>query len=126
MARRFLIAPDKFKGSLTALEAAEAIVAGIRRYDPEAEFDLCPIADGGEGFMATLISTLNGKWIDCPAVDALNRPVTSRYVLAETPQGPTAILEMAEPAGLWTIKSHFHQPDRPGFPHRPAGNHRCL
>lgn len=108
--RRFLIAPDKFKGSLTAVEAADAIAAGIRRMDPDAELDLCPIADGGEGFMETLISTLRGKWITCPAVDPLGRAIESRYVLAETSGGLTAILEMAETAGLWRLTAAEHDP----------------
>lgn len=112
MPRRFLIAPDKFKGSLTALQAAEAIAAGVRRTDPEAELDLCPIADGGEGFMETLIATLHGRWIICPAVDALGRGIESRYVLADTPEGLTAILEMAETAGLWRLTAAERDPLR--------------
>ena len=108
--RRFLIAPDKFKGSLTAPEAAAAIAAGIRRREPDAELDICPIADGGEGFMETLASALNGKWIHCPAVDALERVITSRYVIADTPEGPTAILEMAETAGLWRLTATERNP----------------
>ncbi len=110
MPTRFLIAPDKFKGSLSASEAAAAIAAGICGKYPDAECDLCPIADGGEGFMTTLKLPLNGKWISCPAVDALGRPITSRYVLADTPQGPTAILEMAETAGLWRLAASEHDP----------------
>lgn len=110
MPRRFLIAPDKFKGSLTAVEAAHAIAAGIRRIDPDALLDLCPIADGGEGFMETLISTLHGKWISCPAVDPLGRAIESRYVLAETTAGLTAILEMAETAGLWRLRAAERDP----------------
>lgn len=110
MPRRYLIAPDKFKGSLTAPEAAAAIAAGIRRIDPEAELELCPIADGGEGFMETLISTLHGKWIPCPAVDALGRAIGSRYVLADTPHGLTAVLEMAETAGLWRLMADERDP----------------
>lgn len=112
MARRYLIAPDKFKGSLSAPEAAAAIAEGIRRIDPDAVLDLCPIADGGEGFMVTLISTLDGKWITCPAVDALGREIESRYVLAITPEGPTAILEMAETAGLWRLEANERDPLR--------------
>ncbi|MES2924762.1 MAG: glycerate kinase [Verrucomicrobiota bacterium] len=103
MPRRFLIAPDKFKGSLSAPEAASAIAAGILRREPDALIDSCPIADGGEGFMQTLATALDGKWIHCPAVDALGRAIESRYVLAMTPEGPTAILEMAETAGLWRL-----------------------
>lgn len=110
MSRRYLIAPDKFKGSLSAPEAAAAIAAGIRRIDPQAVLDLCPIADGGEGFMETLISTLAGKWISCAAVDPLGRAIESRYVLADTPQGPTAILEMAETAGLWRLTADERDP----------------
>lgn len=110
MPRRFLIAPDKFKGSLTALEAAEAIAAGVRRLEPDAELDLCPISDGGEGFMETLISSLHGKWITCPAVDALGRCVASRYVLVGTPEGPAAILEMSETAGLWRLATDERDP----------------
>jgi glycerate kinase len=108
--RRFLIAPDKFKGSLTALEAAEAIAEGIRRIEPDAELDLCPISDGGEGFMETSICSLHGKWITCPAVDALGRGIESRYVLADTPEGPAAVLEMAETAGLWRLATDERDP----------------
>lgn len=100
MPRRFLIAPDKFKGSLTARQAADAIAVGVRRIFPDAELDLCPIADGGEGFMETLAPTLQARWIECPAVDAIGYAITSRFLLAETPDGPTAILEMAETAGM--------------------------
>ncbi|MFC7339588.1 glycerate kinase [Haloferula chungangensis] len=110
MTRRILIAPDKFKGSLTALQAAEAIAAGIALLDPAAECDLCPIADGGEGFMESLAAALKGRWIPCPAVDALGREIDSRYVLAETPEGPLAVMEMAETAGMWRLKADERNP----------------
>lgn len=60
--------------------------------------------------METLAAALDGKWIHCPAVDALERAIASRYVLAETPQGPTAILEMAETAGLWRLAATERNP----------------
>ncbi|MDH4445552.1 MAG: glycerate kinase, partial [Akkermansiaceae bacterium] len=82
MPRHILIAPDKFKGSLSAMDAAMAIARGIHQTEPDAKLDLCPIADGGEGFMETLQPTLAGKWITCRAVDSLGRPIASRYVLA--------------------------------------------
>ncbi len=110
MPRRYLVAPDKFKGSLSAPEAAAAIAEGILRVDPTAEIDLCPIADGGEGFMETLATALGGKWITCPAVDPLGRPISSRYVLADTPEGPTAILEMAEASGMWRLTATERNP----------------
>lgn len=110
MPRRFLIAPDKFKGSLSAREAADAMARGIRKIEPGAEIDLCPITDGGEGFMETMAAALGGEWIRCPAVDPLNRPIESRYLLAETPQGLTAIMEMAETAGLWRLPPAARNP----------------
>lgn len=103
MPRRILIAPDKFKGSLSALQAADAIARGIRSREPDAELDLCPIADGGEGFMKSMASALSGDWIECPAVDALGTPIDSRYYLADTSNGPTAVIEMAETAGMWRL-----------------------
>jgi len=110
MPRRFLIAPDKFKGSLSALEAAQAMAVGVRANFPDAEIDLCPIADGGEGFMETLAPAMQARWITCPAVDALGRPIDSRYLLADTPQGLTAILEMAETSGLWRLSAAERNP----------------
>jgi len=109
---RFLIAPDKFKGSLSAHEAAEAIAKGIRQTSPDADIDLCPIADGGEGFMESLATAMRAEWIQCPAVDALNRPIQSRYALATTNNKRTAIMEMAETAGLWRITNTERNPLR--------------
>jgi glycerate kinase len=110
MPRRYLIAPDKFKGSLSAPEAAAAIAAGLLRREPDALIDLCPIADGGEGFMETLAAAMSGEWVHCPAVDALGRAIGSRYVLAKTQDGPVAILEMAETAGLWRLVAEEQDP----------------
>jgi glycerate 2-kinase len=112
MAPRFLIAPDKFKGSLTARQAAEAIAAGVLRSIPSAELDLCPIADGGEGFMETLAPVLGASWVSCDSMDALARPIVARYIVAETPEGPTAIMEMAEASGMWRIDPAERQPRR--------------
>ncbi len=95
---RCLIANDKFKGSLTALEAAGAIAAGL----PEGlEIDICPIADGGEGFTETMHAALGGRWVTADVADALGRPSHARY--AVTDQG-VAVLEMAAASGLMQIK----------------------
>ncbi|MBB5351880.1 glycerate kinase [Haloferula luteola] len=107
---RILIAPDKFKGALTGNQAAEAIASGIRNVLPEAALDLCPIADGGEGFMATLAPALQGKWISCPSVDALGREIESCYLLAETRDGRVAVIEMAETSGLWRLQENERDP----------------
>ncbi len=100
---RILIACDKFKGSLDAPSACAAIARGMRKRFPDAEIDIHPIADGGEGFAKALEIPLHGRWIDAPAHDALGRPVSARYLLASTTDGPLAVMEMAEASGLWRI-----------------------
>ena len=101
--RRILIACDKFKGSLTAPEACAAIARGLRRRFPNTTIHQHPIADGGEGFAAAVAQTLGGNWVEAPVHDALGRPVTARYFVARTADGPLAVMEMAEACGLWRI-----------------------
>ncbi len=107
---RILLAPDKFKGALTGLQAAEAMAAGIRSVLPGADLDLCPIADGGEGFMSTLAPALQGRWISCCSVDALGREIESTYLLANTRQGRVAVIEMAETCGLSRLTAEERDP----------------
>jgi glycerate kinase len=57
---RVLVAPDKFAGTLTAVEAADAIATGWRRHAPDDELDLAPMADGGPGFVDVLHAALGG------------------------------------------------------------------
>jgi glycerate kinase len=97
MAPRILIAPDKFKGSLTALAAAEAIARGIAAACPGAELVSRPIADGGEGTAEAMVAALGGSWIAVPATDPLGRPIEARYAwLANA----VAVIDMSEASGL--------------------------
>lgn len=99
---RVLLAPDKFKGSLSALEAARAIEEGWRRSWPECEFLRAPIADGGEGFAEVFHETLGGEWRTISARDPLGRAVQARYSwIAEK---GLAVLEMSEASGLWRLQ----------------------
>jgi len=98
---RFLIAPDKFKGSLTAEEAAKAIRDGFARALPDAEFDICPLADGGEGTAAMCLEALGGQWIEAPCQDALGRPATARY--AWIPSRRMAVVDLSAASGLLRI-----------------------
>jgi glycerate kinase len=102
---RILIACDKFKGSLDAQAVCAAIARGLAVRFPQAEIELFPIADGGEGFAASLEVPLGGRWIEVSAHDALGRPIRARYLLAETADGPLAVIEMAEASGIWRIKA---------------------
>ncbi len=94
---RVLIANDKFKGSLSANDAAAAIAAGL---PSTCQIDTCPIADGGEGFTATMLAALGGRWIECDTVDALFRPIKSRYAITDS---GLAVMEMASASGFELI-----------------------
>ena len=98
---RILIAPDKFKGSLSAPAAAEAIARGLRSVWPDAHLDLAPIADGGEGFAESLAVALGAEWVRISGEDAIGRPIGTRY--AWVPGESLAILEMSEASGLHRI-----------------------
>lgn len=100
---RVLVACDKFKGSLSAVEACEAVRAGLVAGGVDAEFDICPIADGGEGFAGGMVKALRGKWVECGAVDALGRKVRAKYGVARVGEDDVAVMEMAEAAGMWRI-----------------------
>jgi len=99
---RILLAPDKFKGSLTAAEACAIMERGLRLVLPDAEIVSCPIADGGDGFADILRANLDGEWIECPAHDALGRPITARYVIC----GDTAVIEMSEASGIRLVSEN--------------------
>lgn len=98
---RILIAPDKFKGSLSAREVADHIATGLRDVLPDAVIDKMPVADGGEGTVDVIREACGGEWVTCAAHDALGRPIEARYVwLGER---AAAVMEMSEAAGLWRI-----------------------
>ncbi|HJT80039.1 MAG TPA: glycerate kinase [Chthoniobacterales bacterium] len=95
---RILVAPDKFKGCLTAAEVAKEIGAGIQEILPKAEIDVIPIADGGDGTAEVLCQALGGSWINCPAHDPLGRQIECRYAILD--EHKIAVIEMSEAAGM--------------------------
>jgi len=95
---KVVIAPDKFKGSLTAPEAARAIGLGVDRALPGAVLDLVPMADGGEGTVAALVAATSGTFFDASVAGPLGEPVTARY--GRLGDGRTAVIEMAAASGL--------------------------
>lgn len=107
---KVLIAPDKFKGSISAAVAAQSIADGLRETMPDAECVLAPIADGGEGFAEAMCLALHGTWITCAAKDPVEREVTCRYAWVESEK--LAILEMAEASGLWRLTPEERAPLR--------------
>ncbi|MFN2508256.1 MAG: glycerate kinase [Chthoniobacterales bacterium] len=105
---RILIAPDKFKGSLSAAEVAENIAAGLRDRLPTAEITLLPVADGGEGTARVICAAAGGEWHACEVHDALGRIVSARYCTIAN--GETAVMEISEASGLWRIGKDERDP----------------
>lgn len=93
---RVLIAPDKFAGTLTAVQAAEAIAAGWRRQAPDDVLDLAPMADGGPGFVSVLHASLGGRLEAVTVTGPHGEPVPATILLSEG----TAYLEAAQACGL--------------------------
>jgi glycerate kinase len=109
---RVVVAPDKFKGTLTAREAAGAIAEGWRSVDRRAEIEEVPIADGGEGTLEALLAALDGRRERLPATGPLGDPVVADYGLADTPRGLLAIIEMARASGLELVSEERRNPLR--------------
>jgi len=105
---RVVIAPDSFKESINAAEAAEAIAEGVMRAAPDAQFDLVPMADGGEGTVAALVAATDGAEAEAMVTGPMGEPTVASYGLLG--DGSTAVIEMAAAAGLHLIPKHNRDP----------------
>jgi glycerate kinase len=105
---RILVAPDKFKGSISAVEAAEAIARGWQRASPQDVLEQAPIADGGEGFAETLRGALGGEWIECEVLDPIGRKVRAQY--AWIAERRLAVIDMSAASGLWRLRPEERAP----------------
>jgi glycerate kinase len=105
---RILIAPDKFKGSLSAREVAENIAKGLRGVLRDAEIDILPMADGGEGTAAVICNALGGSWVKCKARDPFGREIDARY--AWIADRKLAVMEMSEVAGMRRVSKSERDP----------------
>ncbi|HEX6500533.1 MAG TPA: glycerate kinase [Micromonosporaceae bacterium] len=103
---RVLICPDKFAGTLSAVEVAHAVAAGWRDRVPGDELVTRPLADGGPGFVEVLAEVLPGRRIPVPTVDPLGRPVDGEFLLV----GGTAYLESAQACGLHLLAPEERDP----------------
>ncbi|QDV36673.1 glycerate kinase [Tautonia plasticadhaerens] len=105
---RYVIAPDKFKGSLSAVDACRAIALGVRRADDAAEVDEIPMADGGEGTVEALVTALDGTTRTSRVTGPLGPPVEARFGLSG--DGRTAFIEMAAASGLVLVPEDRRDP----------------
>ncbi|MFD3941873.1 glycerate kinase [Streptomyces sp. NPDC058579] len=102
---RVLVAADKFKGSLTAVQVAERVTAGLRRVVPELEVETLPVADGGDGTVAAAVAA-GFERREVRVTGPVGDPVTAAFAL----RGTTAVVEMAEASGLQLLPTGVFAP----------------
>ena len=107
---KVLIAPDKFKGSLTAAEAAQAMAEAVARHNPSWQVQMVPLADGGEGTAELLTAASNGSIVTCTAADAVFRPVRCEYGISA--DGTTAFIDASEASGMKRLSPNERNPLR--------------
>jgi len=99
---KFVIAPDKFKDSLTGLEFCDAVSEGILEVLPEAEIKMLPLADGGDGTIEVVNFYIKGKQIKVEVNNPLFKKIDASYLYSE--DSKIAFIEMAEASGLKLLK----------------------
>lgn len=105
---RIISACDSFKGSLSSREANLYVKSGVESVFPSAQVRCITIGDGGEGTMEAITDATHATAVTCPAHDALMRPVDARYAVSA--DGRTAIIEMAQAAGLTMLDHNERNP----------------
>lgn len=105
---KIIIAPDKFKGSLTSFEFCELVAETILKRIPHAEIVKLPMADGGDGTVGVLNYYINAKVIYCKVNDPLFRKVEAKYLYSE--HKSIAYIEMAEASGLHLLSEEEKNP----------------
>lgn len=103
-----LIAPDKFKGTLTASEVCNALESGLKKSGIEATIRKFPLADGGEGTLDVFLWHTQGVLIEIEVHDPLMRKIKSAYAISE--DGKIAFVEMARASGLGLLKPSEYDP----------------
>ena len=107
-AQHFLIAPDSFKGSLSAIEFCEIAKREISQSVPEATIWSFPLSDGGEGFIDSIVYAGLAVPISVSTLDPLHRPIQSQF--AWDAQNRTAYIEMAQASGLTLLSPNERNP----------------
>ncbi|MDK2563663.1 glycerate kinase [Romboutsia sedimentorum] len=105
---KIVISIDSLKGSLTSIEAGNAIKKGILNVDNNADITIMPLADGGEGTVEALVEGMNGEEQTITVTGPINEKVNAKYgILKDT---NTAIIEMAQASGLPLVPTELRNP----------------
>lgn len=105
---KFVIAPDSFKGSLTAKQAAEAMKTGLARVYPDADYTLVPMADGGEGTVQSLVDATHGHFYTEQVTGPLGTQVAAKFgILGD---GQTGVIEMSQASGIQFVNEQTRNP----------------
>jgi glycerate kinase len=107
--RRVLIAPDKFKGTLTSDQAARAIERGLRRAWPGVKTTRFTLTDGGEGFVDFMVRQTGGRFRWSKTVDAGGRPIRAKWGILGG--GKTAVIGLTEASGIAQLPPHLRNPE---------------
>ena len=109
---RVILAPDRFAGTLTAPEAAEAMAAGWRQRAPHDELVLLPMSDGGTGFLDVLAPSVGGETLAATVSDPLGRPVPAAVLVADRGGVLTAYLDAGQACGPQLLTGDERDPTR--------------
>jgi glycerate kinase len=107
---KILIAPDKFKGTLDARDVAQNIARGLLDVLPDAQIEIVPMADGGEGTAEAICAARDCSWVECKAHDPLCREIDARYGWIDRQK--LAVMEMSEAAGMRRLSETERDPIR--------------
>lgn len=107
---RVAVAIDSFKGSLTSLEAGEAVGEGVKKAIPNAEVRVRPLADGGEGTVEALVKGMNGFMQEVTVTGPLGEPVDCEYGVIPNRYTDTAVIEMSAAAGITLVPENKRNP----------------
>ncbi|KOS64001.1 glycerate kinase [Lysinibacillus sp. FJAT-14222] len=106
---KVIISPDSYKGTLSAIEVADAMQAGILDVNQSIETIILPVADGGEGTLESLVASTDGQYILQHVLDPLGREIEARYgVLGDN---ETCVIEMAQASGIMLLKDSEKNPE---------------
>lgn len=104
---KVVVASDSFKGCLTSIQVADAVEKGIHIHWPDCQVMKLAVADGGEGTIEALLTTMGGSIVKVQVQDPLGRLIPAEYAIVD---GTTAVIEMSRSSGLTLLKEEERNP----------------